>query len=337
MRSATATTASLCLAAALLAMPGLTAAAIPTGSFELEFGGRQSIWLGDEDGSGGEEFCEEFAADFDDLESCDFQGFVDGKGKIYGSLEFAGWSGGVHFDLGGPIKGSQKGDDRTGIARVSFSVKLTGVATDGFVSASTKASLRYSGQTMSDGLTTGVLEAKVCISGVGCQASQSPTPPEVLTDGGWSLELEIVDGGSGRLGGAARVEFESGGDCLYALSGKYSASKDVASLKLAPTEMNCAGTSLQLKDVRLWSGPPADVSGSISYKMFGFRGATLFGVLPVSAEQAALLSHYSNQPLFVYICHGTTTIAASTDPSACSWSVFSEATVVRNVEIVAVP
>ena len=126
--------ASVSAATALLTAPDLASAAIPTGTFELHFGGRQSIWIGEAD-TEGEEFCTEFGAGFDALEFCDFHAFVDGKGRIYGYLKFAGWSGGLYFAEEGPISGTQRGNDQSGIARVKLSIKLTGIASDGSMTA----------------------------------------------------------------------------------------------------------------------------------------------------------------------------------------------------------
>jgi hypothetical protein len=337
--------ASVPVAAALLAAPSLASAAIPTGSFELQFGGLQSIWMGEAGVDAGEEFCTELGASFDVLELCDFQAFVDGTGRIFGYLEFTGWTDGLHFSQGGPIKGTQTGNDRTGVSRLTLTIKLTGTASDGFVTAPTRSGIRLSGETSGAGLVSGVWNVRVCVNGIGCSEQQSLVPPTFQTDGEWSLQIEITEGGGGTLGGSARVEFGSGEDCLYTVSGKYSARRDTASLSLLPTESDCVGTSLRLKDVRLLiplrldgsraSAFGALISGSISYRLFGFQGNTEFGYLPGSlpasrqtfpvsgGAQGALSGHYSNQELFAFICQGTVAISASTDPSACNWAIPS--------------
>jgi hypothetical protein len=318
MRHTRALLASGPLAAALFAVPGLASAGIPTGNFAIEFGGRQSIWMGEEGSDSGEKFCADFESGFDDLELCDFQAFVDGKGKIFGYFEFSGWSEGIHFAASGPIKGSQKGDDRSGISSVSLLIKLVGVASDGVEKRGAKASIRLNGQTTADGVMSGVWETSVCVQGGGCSSDESPVPPEVATNGGWSLELEITDGGGGALAGAARVELGSGDECFYAVTGKYSAKNDLASLSLLPTEPACAGTSLKAKNVRALDAAPGVLFGSIAYKLFGFTGAiTLLPPLPGSLRMGT--SGGSNQELFAWLCNGTVTIAASLDPSACSW------------------
>ena len=325
MRHMRALLASGPLAAALLAAPGLASAGLPTGNFAIEFGGRQSIWMDEEGSDPGEEFCADFESGFDELELCDFQAFVDGKGKIYGYFEFSGWSGGLHFAAGGPIKGSQKGDDRSGVARLSLLVKLVGVASDGFETWGHKGSLRFSGQVTTDGVLSGLWEQSVCVQGLGCSSGESPVPPEVLTNGGWSLELEITDEGGGVLGGLARVELGGEGpECFYAVAGKYSAKKDLASLSLLPTEPACAGTSLKAKNLRVLDAAPGVLFGSIAYSLFGFTGAiTILPPLPgsLSIGTGSTTSGGSNQELFAWICNGTVTIAASTDPSTCSWAL----------------
>lgn len=332
MHAVTAMLASILAATTILAAPGFAAAMIPTGSFELHFGGRQSIWMGEEGVDPGEEFCAGLAAAFDPLEFCDFQVLVDGRGSISGYLEFSGWSGGLHFTERGLIRGTQRGDDRSGISRVSLKIKLTGTASDGFETLSTRSSIRLSRQTTAEGLVSGVWTTRVCIRGLGCNEVEEPVAPTILTNGGWSLAIDITDAGGGELGGGARVEFGNGSECYYAVDGTYNARKDTARLNLRPTEPACAGTSLRLKDVRLLPQlleprfgrrsfvfvTPFD-SPSITYRLFGFRGATHLNLLPL---RGALENHYSNQEIFAFICQGTVEIAASVDPSACSWTIF---------------
>jgi hypothetical protein len=310
MRLLRAWLASVSVATALLAGPGLAWAAIPTGSFEILFGGHQSIWTG-ETSDLNEEFCEGFAESFDVLESCDFDLFVDGRGELYGYFGFAAWVDGVHFVEGGPIRGRQRGDDRSGISRVSLKIKLKGTASDGLETLLTRSSLRLSGQVTAEGLMSGVWIVRVCIQGVGCNENESLVTPGIAENGEWSLQIEITDEGDDRLGGNARVEFGNGEECLYSVSGRYSSTKDTARLRLDPTEPDCAGTSLRLKDVHLLVGPPDQIAGSIAYRLFGFRGDTSF------PDLARL-----NQQLFRFICRGTVEIAASVDPSACSWSAI---------------
>jgi hypothetical protein len=57
-------------------------------------------------------------------------------------------------------------------------------------------------------------------------------------------------------------------------------------------------------------------SPSITYRLFGFRGAAPFYLLP---RRGALEDYYSNPEIFAVICEGTAEIAASVDPSACRW------------------
>ena len=45
--------------------------------------------------------------------------------------------------------------------------------------------------------------------------------------------------------------------------------------------------------------------------------------LPGSSPQNALENHSANQQIFAWICSGTVTIAASVDPGACAWSIFT--------------
>jgi hypothetical protein len=307
------------LAALLFAFPALAAA--PVGSFEYTLGGRQSIWLGDED----EDFCENFGEAFDEIVHCDFEAFVDGKGKIGGWFEFAGWSGGLLFEQSGPVKGSQRGDGRTGVSSSMLAIKLSGTASDGFITVSSKANIRLWSQTQADGYTIGGFEQTVCVSGFGCSSDEGTGDPVIATNGDWQLELEIVETSPGKLGGEARVELGNGWECFYAISGKYSAKKNVSSLKLEPLDPECAGTSLGIKNAWVQGD---ELIGDLAYSLYGFTGAVGIGVpvlfpLPGAPPQNPSEVQSQNQQLFDFICASTVALAGgSVDASACSWSIF---------------
>jgi len=312
-------------ALALLCSPGLASAAIPVGHFEISLAGNQSIWfaeIGDD-----EAFCVAFAEGLEDVEYCDFEMFVDGKGKLTGYLDFAAWSDDILISLHGPLKGSQRGDGQTGFMRADFSLKLVGEASDGDISLAVKASIKYTGQVAPGGVASGSWDQRFCVQGGGCESYQTVAPMETLTHGAWLLELEIGAAGGGALNGGARAEFGDGSECFYAIEGKYSAKTDVASLALTPITPECAGTSIQWKEVR--SPTPGGSLGSLTaqlrYRLFGFNGdTTVFsGDLPHFLETAGSQSSgaSANQELFAFICSNTLTIAASVDPGACAWSI----------------
>src|SRR5262245_49876763 len=82
--------------------PGFASAAIPAGSFEIQLGGSQSIWLDDAEGENA--FCEGFEEGFGGtLQTCAFEMFVDAKGKITGSVSVAATNGNLGVQLEGPI------------------------------------------------------------------------------------------------------------------------------------------------------------------------------------------------------------------------------------------
>jgi hypothetical protein len=120
---------------ALSFAPALASAEIPTGSFEFQLGGVNSLWMGgdtdthaDADG-----FCASFGAAFDGVERCDYELVVDGRGRIGGHVEFVGWLDDTLIELDGPIRGAQRGSNRTGVTRASFAIQLAGTASRGDV------------------------------------------------------------------------------------------------------------------------------------------------------------------------------------------------------------
>lgn len=273
--------------------PGLALAAIPTGSFDFTLGGNQSIWVEEGDESEAEAaFCAEFAATLGDVEFCEFAIHVDGKGKIAGFVDFAAWSDGILIAMSGPIKGSQRGNGATGFSSASYSIKLAGEASDGNVTLGLKANLAFAGQVAPGGVASGYWDARFCLQGEPCESFRTYLPTETLTNGDWQVELEIADAGGGALSGSARIEFGDGSECLYDLRGRYSAKSDAASLALTPITPDCAGTSIQLRDVAI--------------------------VEPLLAPRSR------NQEVFDFICAGTVTITASADVAACAWSLLSD-------------
>ena len=252
----------------LLIAPGLASAEIPIGMFEIDLGGNHSIWLDAADDQ--DEFCEGFAEGFGGtLQSCSLSMSIDGKGKISGSVAVSAENAGVVVSLDGPIKGKLKGDGQTGLTNFSFSIKLAGEVSDGLMMADVNANASFAGQITGAGLLTGDWSLKFCAKGGGCFSEMEAQPPESL-DGGWTLVLEIADLGGGKLGGSATAELGDGTPCPYAISGKYSAKNDLASLKLSPTNATCAGTSISLQEVQL----AGLLTAQMKYKLFGKQGET---------------------------------------------------------------
>jgi hypothetical protein len=255
------------LVALLLASAASPAAAeIPVGSFTFEFGGGRSVWLGE--GESEEAFCAGFEQGFGGaLEACSLRLFVDAKGKLSGQATVSANAGELFVDLSGPVKGKLKGDGSGG-SDFSWSVKLSGQAGDGGGAAEIKGNLGFSGRISSAGSLNGSWSFELCAKGGGCVGDADGQGPEALAGGDWTLLLEISDAGGGSLGGTATASFASGALCVYSISGKYSPKKDTASLKLSPRGSACAGTSIQLKEVRL----AGVLGGEIKYKLFGARG-----------------------------------------------------------------
>jgi hypothetical protein len=251
----------------LLAAGGPAAAVIPVGSFEIVLDGNQSIWL--DAGDQQQAFCEGFEAGFGGtLESCSLEIRVDPKGKLAGSAQLSAENAGVALDLAGPVRGRLRGDDRTGLTDLAFSLSLTGAAANG-AAAPVSAEAGFEGQVDAMGTLTGAWDFRFCPAGAACVADMDVQGPESLDDGDWTLGLEIVDLGDGRLGGSAIATLDDDFRCLYAVTGRYSPSRDDAKLKLEPSQAACDKTKISLKSVQL----DGTLTAQIVYKLFGFRGS----------------------------------------------------------------
>jgi hypothetical protein len=251
----------------LCVAPGAASAVIPEGHFEIGLGASQSIWL--DDAAGENEFCDGFAEGFGGtLQSCEFEMFVDAKGKITGSVAVAALNGNLAVELEGPIKGKLKGDSQQALTDLSFSAKLAGSVGDGVMTTALDAKVGFAGQIDLDGDLFGEWNTKICSKAAGCVEEIESSPSQAFDGGSWLLALDIADLGGGKLGGSAEAELSDGTTCPYEISGKYSSKSDTASLKLSPTSQSCDGTSISLKDVRV----AATLAAQMKYKLFGFKG-----------------------------------------------------------------
>jgi hypothetical protein len=90
-----------------------------------------------------------------------------------------------------------------------------------------------------------------------------------VVDGDWTLVLDVSDDGSGVLSGTATATFR-GQTVDFAVTGKYSPTKDTASLSLKPLTPN--GSSIKIKNLTVNGGQIT--GGAVAYKLFGHRGRT---------------------------------------------------------------
>jgi hypothetical protein len=148
---------------------------------------------------------------------------------------------------------------------------MAGTASNSFLSLSTSASLRFDGQINSSGLLTGTWTRTTCVAGRGCTTARTLALASFWNNGGWRLALSVANLGEGALGGSARARFGNGTSCDFAISGKYDAKKDEASLALAPTTPKCAGGGIRLRKLTR-SG---SYDALVQFRLFGFGGTTL--------------------------------------------------------------
>jgi hypothetical protein len=294
--------ASWATALCVLIAPDFASAEIPIGSFEFELGGVNSLWMGgDEDTlENADGFCVSFGRSFDFVEACNYRLTVDGRGKIDGYVSFAGLLAVNRIAVEGPIKGSQRGDNRSGITRASFQIRLAGSASRGAAALATSVNLAFDGQVDAGGVLNGAWAQSVCYAGFPCTTSGFSAGPTTWTNGHWTLALEVEHLGAGALGGVAQIQVGDDTTCDFNIRGRYNANKDVASIALSPTSPRCAGGSLRLRSL---ASPPSRLGkrfrAELQYKLFGISGTTV-----VDTEAAVLyrllLEHYHdsiNSPL----------------------------------------
>src|SRR5262245_2069479 len=90
-----------------------------------------------------------------------------------------------------------------------------------------------------------------------------------LDEGDWSLALDLSDDGTGVLTGTGTATFR-GETVDFAVTGKYSATTDSASLSLKPLVKN--GSAIKIKGLTVSGGQIT--GGEVGYKLFGHKGKT---------------------------------------------------------------
>jgi hypothetical protein len=220
-------------------------------------------------------FCASFGGGFDEVELCDYELTVDGRGKIGGWVEFVGRIDGIRIDIEGPIKGAQRGNNRSGITRAAFVIRLAGTASrNGFVWA-TSLSMKLVAQIDAGGVMQGTWTRKLCNEGAPCETSSWPAGPNTWANGHWTLALDVEHLGGGELGGSARILFGDETFCDFTISGLYDVQKDAANVALSPVSPRCVGGSLRLRFLAVRPGLlPSRSGGLLQYKLFGVSGIT---------------------------------------------------------------
>jgi hypothetical protein len=260
------------LLGALLVTAGTAAAGVPEGVLSIQLGGRQAVWplaAGD-----GDEFCSRFGVGFEEVDQCLVEISGDGKGRLSGSVRFWGSDDGLFYSLAGPLKGSQRGETGNFVLG-SYTVKLSGEASDGDQMLPVKASAGVSVDTSFIGLPGGAGSEKICVKGTTCHVSFGPNDPTSLTSGAWTLSLTVVDLGGGKVQGNASASFVDGRRCYYTGRGKHDAARDAVTLDFFGVTPECAGTTLQLRDAR-WEGA---LTGQLAWSLFGQRGSAALATL----------------------------------------------------------
>ena len=268
--------ASWATALCVLIAPDLASADIPIGSFEFELGGVNSLWMGgDEDThEDADGFCASFGRSFDVVEACSFRLTVDGRGKIGGYVSFTGLLAGNRIAIEGPIKGAQRGDNRSGITRASFQIRLAGSASRGGAALATSVNLAFDGQVDAGGVLNGAWTQTVCYA-ASLHDVRVFCGPHPWTNGHWTLRLDVELLGDGALGGSAQILFGDDTTCDFTIRGRYNANKDVASLALSPASPAVRGRVAAAaeshpagRQARRW------FRAELQYKLFGVGGTT---------------------------------------------------------------
>jgi hypothetical protein len=233
----------------------------PSGSYHFAFGGPQSIWVLE-----GESDCEPDVGCFDLPVVCDPRGSCAGTGSLLG--------------LDGGIRARLRGNDRTGITRVTLAFRFEGVFAEGTLQGlEARVTGTQKGQIDASGASSLLTRAKACLPGLGCETVRQTGSFDVSPgEGDWALDLLVAPVDGTTLGGTAVASI--GGDITYeyAVTGRYDARKDVSSLTLVPDAASL-GSSIRFKNVRMI---PGGLQGEIRYKILGHAGKTLVTGVPPS-------------------------------------------------------
>jgi hypothetical protein len=265
----------LAFAALLVFLPAPVFAAPPVGSFEIPLGGDLSIpLLGDQDAL---YFCQLMHGQFDEVESCGFEPHLDGKGRISGEAVVSGWVDGRFLTLEGVIRGRRRLDGRTGWTDISYFVRVDGEIGDGNDAARWRVTIDLGFRVLDRAAAIVSFSVRSCMGSGKCPKGFGAFRPFGQLDGEWTLRLEVDEAGGGRLVGLARADFADGSACLYDVSGRHDARRDVSRLRLVPTTPECEKTALRLDEISVMDGA---LTAWLRYALFGSRGDSIVESAP---------------------------------------------------------
>jgi hypothetical protein len=276
---------TLVLAIALLGAPLLpvpASAESPAGQWQLDFDSPDSLSV---------------VPDlFEDCADLDLPGMVGSTCWSFApEVDSAGYAGGtlsVEYDtnvltgtldatLYGRVRG-RSGPSKPGFTKVKLGMDLSGSLhfVELGIDAETESSTRCAGTLDHLSAPTDLrCKVKVCVDLVhpdlprpvrecASAKTQLTLTPSVV-DGAWTLTLDVAEDGSGGLSGTATATFR-GQTVDYEVTGKYSATKDSASLSLKSDSTH--RSSIRIKNLTVDGGQIT--SGDARYKLFGHRGRT---------------------------------------------------------------
>jgi len=172
----------------------------------------------------------------------------DAKGKLAGtgttSVEIAGGSSsGLSYQTTGLLSGTK------GVARLTFSAKITGLAFVGGLFRNVSASGQYQVKLDANaGQISGRVSQKASASGLGGIAGTriftNATPPE-LGDGSWTLVLNFAGPATNKLSGTAAVTLQTGLTYPYTFTGTYNSRTGKSKLNLKGHDTGL-GSNLQV-------------------------------------------------------------------------------------------
>jgi hypothetical protein len=212
-------------------LAGVTRAAPPNGVYAIDFGPENSVWGG-----------QPFQADECDGSSCiALDVGVDPAGKLSGTVSYTdvvdvnGVPGDV--ETHGDIKGRATG--KAGHSKFKVSSLLRGAVTMPLDTIPLRGKLLWTVEPDAlAGTVTNSARITVCARGH-CGHGNFPAEvvPLLAEDGGpWHLSLDLATDSMNRVTGSATATFEDGSESIeFAVTGKYSAKKDEASVNLAST------------------------------------------------------------------------------------------------------
>lgn len=185
----------------------------------------------------------------------------DPKGKFSGSGSASASQYGVHIGLQFTFSGGVSGGGG-GVTRLTLSMKGTGTASyDGSRYPVTFSASEKAEYDRMAGIFRGTAKVKACIKGLGCEGGIAEMNLDVPAGDGVDVGVSVLTDAKGKISGTGTMVLDSGRRYQFAVTGKYTAKKDLTSLTFKPTD--ASGAKLSATGTAAGSSvTPTKLSGS---------------------------------------------------------------------------